>query len=92
MISKERTDVFINSLDSGNSPFLDEIEEANYAGIMAGAQWMAEQGITREAEIEVHGDVGWVKSGTSIISTPDGYFKDGDKIIIQVRRKENSDD
>ena len=27
MISKERTDVFINSLDTGNSPFLDEIEE-----------------------------------------------------------------
>ena len=26
MISKERTDVFINSLDSGNSPLLDEIE------------------------------------------------------------------
>ncbi len=26
MISKERTDTFINSLDTGNSPFLDEIE------------------------------------------------------------------
>lgn len=26
MVSKERTDVFINSLDSGNSPLLDEIE------------------------------------------------------------------
>ena len=26
MISKERTDVFVNSLDSGNSPLLDEIE------------------------------------------------------------------
>jgi len=26
VISKERTDTFINSLDTGNSPFLDEIE------------------------------------------------------------------
>ena len=54
----------------------------------AGAEWIMQQGVTKEAEIEVHGGVGWLKQNTSVIDVPDD-FKDGDAVIVQVRKKED---
>ena len=62
--------------------------ETVFYAFKAGAEWMAEQGVSKEAEIEVHGDVGWLKQSTSVIDVPDD-FKDGDTVIVQVRKKED---
>ena len=44
--------------------------------------------ITMEAEIEVHGDVGWLKRGTSVIEVPDDW-QDGDKVTVRISKITN---
>ena len=44
--------------------------------------------ITKEAEIEVHGGVGWLRRGTSVIDVPD-HWHDGDKVTVRICKKTN---
>ena len=44
--------------------------------------------ITKEAEIEVHGGVGWLRRGTSVIDVPDDWH-DGDKVTVRISKKTN---
>ena len=44
--------------------------------------------ITKEAEIEVHGGVGWLRRGTSVIDVPDDWH-DGDKVTVRISKITN---
>ena len=47
--------------------------------------------ITQEAEIEVHGGVGWLRRGTSVIDVPD-HWHDGDKVTVRISKKTNENE
>ena len=48
--------------------------------------------ITQDAEIEVHGGVGWLRRGTSVIAVPD-HWHDGDKVTVRISKiNENEND
>ena len=49
---------------------------------------MTRDEITKEAEIEVHGGVGWLRRGTSVIAVPDDWH-DGDKVTVRISKKTN---
>ena len=44
--------------------------------------------ITKEAEIERHGGVGWLRRGTSVIAVPDDWH-DGDKVTVRISKITN---
>ena len=46
--------------------------------------------ITKDAEIEVHGGVGWLRRGTSVIAVPD-HWHDGDKVTVRISKKNDND-
>ena len=54
----------------------------------AGAKWMAEQGWHEEAVIKGSEDVVWLNYGVELPIDLAKYFKDGDKVIVQIRKKE----
>ena len=58
--------------------------------VKAGAEWMAEQGVSMEYEVEdkcLELGYGSLPGLDPIINLPDS-FKPGDKVIVQVRKKE----
>ena len=69
---------------------LNEVEEANYLGVLAGAKWMAEQGTTLELEVKEDGGGYPYIPGIEFYD----YDKDkptrkvGDKVIVQIRKKD----
>ena len=46
--------------------------------------------ITKEAEIERHGGVGWLRRGTSVIAVPDDWH-DGDKVTVRISKINDND-
>ena len=46
--------------------------------------------ITKEAEIERHGGVGWLRRGTSVIAVPDDWH-DGDKVTVRISKMNEND-
>ena len=53
----------------------------------AGAKWMAEQGWHEEAKIKGSNDVVWLNYGVELPIDLAKFFKDGDKVIVQIRKK-----
>ena len=69
----------------------DECFEKIEDGIKAGAKWMAEQGVSFEYEVEdktMELGYGKLVGLNPIINLPDS-FDNGDKVIVQVRKKED---
>ena len=54
----------------------------------AGAKWMAERGWHEEAVIKGSNDIVWLNYNVELPIDLAKYFKDGDKVIVQVRKKE----
>ena len=52
----------------------------------AGAKWMAEQGWHEEAVIKGSEDVVWLTYNVELPIDLAKYFKDGDKVIVQIRK------
>ena len=70
--------------------YLGDANEENRVAFRAGAEWMAEQGYSQEETVEDKSlEIGYgVLPGiTPIINLPDS-FKPGDKVIVQIRKKE----
>ena len=59
-----------------------------YEAFKAGAKWMAEQGWKEEAIIKGSGDVVWLNYGLDLPIDLAKVFKDGDKVIVQIRKVE----
>lgn len=56
-------------------------------GIKAGSEWMAGQGWHEEAAIKGSDDVVWLNYNVELPIDLAKYFKDGDKVIVQIRKK-----
>ena len=66
----------------------DRVFTAAMMGFKAGAKWMAEQGISFEGEVN---DDEFVDSEHGILHCKDISFSNGDKVILQIRKKCESD-
>ena len=72
--------------DNGNGG--DDWEDDIRITFEAGAKWMAERGWHEEAIIKGSNDVVWLNYNVELPIDLAKFFKDGDKVIVQIRKKE----
>ena len=70
--------------DNGNGG--DDWEDDIRITFEAGAKWMAERGWHEEAIIKGSNDVVWLNYNVELPIDLAKYFKDGDKVIVQIRK------
>ena len=84
---------YIDTIPEGGTamhPWNDtDVERAYEEGMKAGAKWMAEQGVSEDAVIEGFGDVAIVNYSydVNLSELLADKFADGDKVIVQIRKK-----
>lgn len=73
----------VNDNGNGGDDWEDDIKRT----FIAAVGWLAEQGWHEEAVIKGSDDVVWLNYNVELPIDLAKYFKDGDKVVVQIRKK-----